>query len=182
MTARQRTLYWREWQAVRRVYPDADRHELHVQSLGRDKSSSAFTNDDLDKVLATFRAISRPDDLDGQIRQVQQPLTRALYALDQAMRCLGLYVESPAEYRDAIIRGFWPGRVLADLRPDQVHTLRMTVWARVNGADGMRNQAGHSLHDMRKLAGIPCDCRICRPVTKAPSRALVRQTVHTTPP
>lgn len=181
MTAKQRTLYWREWQSVLRVYPDADRHELHVQSLGKDKSSSAFTNDDLDKVLATFRAISHPDDFSGQLRQVQQPVTRALYGLDQTMRCLALYVADAPAYRDAIVRSFWPGRSLSDLRVDQVHTLRMTIWARVAGADGMRAQAGHSLHDMRKLAGIPCECRVCRPVAKPPVRSLVRQTVHPTP-
>lgn len=181
MTARQRTLYWREWQAVLRVYPEADRHELHVQSLGKDKSSSDFSNADLDKVLATFRAITRPSDLDGQLRQVHQPETRALYALDQAMRCLALYVADAAAYRDTILHSFWPGRSLGDLRADQVHTLRMTIWARVNGADGMRSQAGHSLHEMRTLAHIPCECRICRPVQKRVSGALVRQTIHAQP-
>lgn len=170
MTPLQRSLYWREWQAVLRVYPDADRHELHVQSLGVDKSSNAFTNEDLDKVLATFRAISRPDDFGAQFRQVQQPLTRALYALDETMRCLAIYVEDPAGYRDAILRSFWAGKALSDLRPDQIQTLRMTIWARINGATGMRSQAGHSLHDMRVLAGVPCHCRACaRPIARRPA-------------
>lgn len=162
MTPAQRSLYWREFAAVQRVYPDADRHELHAQALGVDKSSSAFTNEDLDKVLATFRAISRPDDFAGQMRQVQQPVTRALYALDQVMRCLALYVADAPAYRDAVMASCFRGKTLSDLRPDQIHTLRMTLWARINGATGMRDQAGHSLHTMKELAGIPCDCRACR--------------------
>ena len=72
MTAAQTALYWREWSAVRRVQPEADRHELHRRALGRDKSSKLFNNGDLDKVLAEFWAISKPGDLNAQMRQQNQ--------------------------------------------------------------------------------------------------------------
>jgi hypothetical protein len=36
-----------------------------------------------------------------------------------------------------------------------------------NGPQGYRVKAGHSLHDMKKAAGLPCDCAtICRPTLR----------------
>lgn len=85
MSPLQTSLYFREWGMVRKHYTgqgidpkqaDAKRHELHRRALGLMKSSKAFTNADLDKVLATFRAITQPDNLEAQLRQVDQPEMR----------------------------------------------------------------------------------------------------------
>lgn len=82
MTAAQTALYFREWGRVRAhliakgIDPkqaDHKRHDLHRRALGVDKSSKAFTNADLDKVLAAFRAITRPGDLTAQLRALDQP-------------------------------------------------------------------------------------------------------------
>lgn len=162
MTKAQRTLYWREFSAVKRVYPEADRHDLHVQALGQDKSSNDLGNADLDKVLAVFRAISRPSDLDGQVQQVEQPLRRSRWAMEQVMLCLALYVDHPDAYRDAIIRDRWPTHTVRTLSADQLRHVRMTIWDRLNAADtGFRNQAGHSLHEMCIRAGARCSCAAC---------------------
>lgn len=162
MTKAQRTLYWREFAAAKRVYPEADRHDLHVQALGVDKSSNALTNADLDRVLGVFRAISRSADLASQVQQAEQPRRRARWALDQVILCLGLYVENPGAYRDSIIRDVWPNHTVGSLSAEQLHQLRMTIWSRINAAGtGLRNQAGHTLHEMHTIAGVRCSCSAC---------------------
>ena len=86
MTALQNSLYFREWGRVRTAckqqgFPIPDRHSLHVKALGQDKSHLDFTNDDFDRVLAEFRAISQPDNLAAQLRQQEQPRRRLLYSI-----------------------------------------------------------------------------------------------------
>jgi hypothetical protein len=89
MSPKQNSLYWREWSAVRKKLaadpsaPAADRHALHIEALGADKSHHAFTNTDFDKVLAAFRAVTRPADLDAQLRQINQDRTRTLHAIQR---------------------------------------------------------------------------------------------------
>jgi len=88
MTALQNRLYFREWGRVRSTckqqgFPIPDRHGLHVKALGLDKSHLDFTNEDLDQVLAGFRAISQPENLAAQLRQLDQPRRRLLYSICQ---------------------------------------------------------------------------------------------------
>ena len=86
MTTLQNRLYFLEWSRVRAAckqqgFPIPDRHSLHVKALGFDKSHLDFTNEDLDQVLAEFRAISQPDNLAAQLRQQDQPRRRLLYSI-----------------------------------------------------------------------------------------------------
>ena len=86
MTTSQNNLYFREWGRVRAVckqqgFPVPDRHSIHVKALGQDKSHLDFTNDDFDRVLAEFRALSQPDNLAAQLRQQDMPRRRLLYSI-----------------------------------------------------------------------------------------------------
>lgn len=80
MSPAQTALYWREWGACSRALRargrpagnDA-RHALQCKALGHPRSSKTLTNAEFDKVLAAFRAESRPDDLNAQLRQIDQP-------------------------------------------------------------------------------------------------------------
>ena len=81
MTDKQEKLYWREWAAVRAAWPEANRHELHVRALGEDKSHKLFSNRDFDLVLAEFRAVSKPSDLAGQLRQLRQVKMRLIWKI-----------------------------------------------------------------------------------------------------
>ena len=86
MTPAQNALYFREWGRVRATckqqgLPVPDRHSLHVKALGQDKSHLDFTNDDFDRVLAEFRALSQPDSLAAQLRQQDMPRRRLLYSI-----------------------------------------------------------------------------------------------------
>jgi hypothetical protein len=87
MNAAQTMLYFREWGVVRKHYlakgldpkqADNKRHELHKRALGRDKSSKDFTNADLDKVLAVFRAVHDGGNLEAQLAALDQPENRRL--------------------------------------------------------------------------------------------------------
>jgi bacterioferritin-associated ferredoxin len=194
MTSKQNQLYWREWAAVRRIDKTADRHALHAEALGQDKSHTEFTNADFDRVLGVFRAITQPANLNGQVRQQQQPRHRQEHRLAEIQSCLGLYVDDVAGYVARVVADKFGvpvagARTLEDLSdqprwrrngdgelielPSELKQVLMTLWARVNG---LRNQAGHSLHEMRTRAGVPCDCaKICRKaaqvvVTAGPAR------------
>lgn len=181
MTTKQTQLYWREWAAVRRADPQADRRALTVRALGVAKSSKEFTNADLDRVLAAFRAVSRPADVDGQLRQQAQARQRKEHRIWEIMRCLALYHPDPAGYVATVLadRQGVPvdgSLTLEDVSdaptvrtrrdgvpyagPSELEQVLMTLWARVQP---MRRKALHTLHQMRMAAGVPCDCaKICR--------------------
>jgi hypothetical protein len=82
MTQRQQSMYWAEWARLRDVLRsrgqslaqvEEHRHELHRRALGVAKSSKAFTNSDLDKVLARIRAEIDPANLDAQLALQDSP-------------------------------------------------------------------------------------------------------------
>lgn len=124
MSPKQKTLYWREWGRVRKIQPDADRHELHRQALGADKSSKAFNNRDLDRILGVFRAISQPADVDAQLRQQAMARTRALHAI----------FNHPADYVQAICLDRFGTDDLDQLDDTQAAQLAMTLAIRRRAA------------------------------------------------
>ena len=114
MTSAQNALYWREigaWSRARKArglpVDSAARHAAHAKALGRDKSHLAFLNPEFDKVLAVLRAESRPDDLNAQIRQLDQPEQRKSDLLARipilVMRC-GVSTGLAGAYEDGISR------------------------------------------------------------------------------
>jgi len=108
LTKKQKFLYWTEWRNAKNVLMkrmgmlpkevEELRHTLHVKALGYDKSHKEFSNAEFDKILATFRAYTRPADLNAQIRQIDQPKIRAAYALRKIINRLKL----TPEYVDGI--------------------------------------------------------------------------------
>ena len=173
MTEAQQSLYFREWGYVRKVKPDADRHQLHTEALGIDKSSKLFTNHDLDRVLAVFRTISRPASMTSQLRQLGQRRERMLYKINEHIRCLSLYVPNAPAYAEQILcERFHVGtieelgdsptirRTATGVIEENAPLLQylMTLAARVNAA---RKKAGDTLHKMKTKAGVECDCAVC---------------------
>lgn len=123
MNPKQQALYWREWAQVRAKRPEADRHALHTEALGCDKSHKDFTNEDFDKVLGVFRAASEPDNLDAQLLQLDQPRRRLAWKIQQL---------APEAYRNKIMLARFGTTRLADLDPSQLTQLRNTLAARSN--------------------------------------------------
>jgi len=131
MTPLQNSLYFRDWGKLRAAcqqqgHPVPDRHELHIRALGQDKSHLDFTNEDFDRVLAEFRAVSRPDDLAAQLRQHAQPRTRLLYTI---MRL------APEPYWQAVARDKFGTTDLDNLDLEQLRQLRITLAARARSRE-----------------------------------------------
>jgi len=195
MTEKQEKLYWREWAAVRfackrRALTEPDRHELHAKALGEDKSHKSLNNADFDRVLAEFRSWSQPENVSGQVRQIEQPRTRSLRKAGELMACLELYHPDPVGYVREIIRDKFnrgSSRQVSDITdlssepqivtnrstgepreiPSQIDQLIMTLGRVVNGKDGYRARAKDSVHTMLTRAGLKCHCAQCSPRKKA---------------
>lgn len=189
MTQKQTYLYWKEWQAVRRVDAKADRHELHIRALGKDKSSKLFNNQDLDKVLGAFRAISNPSNLNAQLRQLNQDKTRLLWKImnDQSS-LISVFMEGADQlernteaehYIIAVIRDKFHTEDIRDLSAERIQDhdselemLRNTLDARIND---LRKKKDITIHEMRQLAGVAClsSCRTCHPVKRFTTQTMV---------
>src|SRR3954452_15863751 len=96
LSKKQDWLYWREWKAACAVLmpgretftkheENERRHDFHREHSLPD-SHTEFTNRDLHKFLGACRALSRPDDLDAQLRQADGDGRRARFGLDELMR------------------------------------------------------------------------------------------------
>jgi hypothetical protein len=120
MTDKQVAFYWREWAAVRRVKPDADRHELHVSALGYDKSMRELTNNEFDLVLAEFKSISDNSDLGVQVRELNQHRKRCLYSIRQ----------HPKDYVEEVARDKFGTINWTVLPTKKLETLAMTLTER----------------------------------------------------
>jgi len=121
MTKAQTRLYWREWSKVRKAEPKTDRHELHIRALGLDRSHKEFTNGDLDKVLAEFRVVSEPWNLNAQMRQLNQPRKRLMWSIRQ---------RADQPYWEKIMRDRFKKGRLEDLTDQELEQLRNTLAAR----------------------------------------------------
>jgi hypothetical protein len=138
MTAKQNSLYWREWGAVVRYckgnnLPVPDRHSLHMAALGASRSHLAFTNEDFDQVLGEFRARSQPTNLGAQLRQIDQPRIRLKYAVNA--------LAPDAAYWAKIARDRFGTDDLSALSIEQLTQLRNTLAAR-GRARQRRERAG----------------------------------------
>ena len=102
MNAAQTNLYFFEWGRVRKHYlakgidpkqADHKRHELHRRALGRDRSSKEFSNAELDKVIAVFRAVYDGGNLAAQLAQLDQPENRRLALVKRCHVAAGSFIE-----------------------------------------------------------------------------------------
>lgn len=202
MTPAQNRLYWREWGALTRTckaksWPEPDRHALHKKALGRDKSHNAFTNADLDKVLAAFRTYSAADDLRPQLRAERMPRTRLEWKItieQTALLAVLLHHDptiQPSSDSTSLERQLAAERYIIQLMRDRFGTDDIRAVSDVpmpRGRDQiemsdlellrdtlaarintLRNKAGLTIHELNKLATIACPstCRRCHPLKRA---------------
>lgn len=179
---------------------NAKRHEV-LQGLGFSSLTRVDKRDGFDRLIARVRTLA--GSLQGAMDEVVEQSgdrKRQLYRLDCALKCLGLYMtpENSATYvhgicvakfapRGSVRRGWEdldhrprPAAPLKDgrprLRPSELEELIITIMGRINGRTGFRAKAGHSVHQMLKLAGVPCNCTLCcsidAPRPRPPARAV----------
>jgi hypothetical protein len=123
MTKSQIAKYWQEWRKVAAADPAADRHALHVEALGFDKSSREFSNEEFDKVLAVFWAIIKPANLHAQVRQENQPRQRLIWVIQNRLR-------PPEAYLRKVCSDKFRCSDLNLLTLEQLQQLRFTLTAR----------------------------------------------------
>lgn len=135
-----------------------------------------------DKVLALLGALA--NNLAGALELDHPEIgesRRSHFGLREVAQCLAHYGVEAESYLQQIINDkFNHGRggaltqrtidELSDLPstrmvrgeliegPSELQQLRMTAWARLQE---FRKDAGHSLHEMKTGAGVPCDCAAC---------------------
>ena len=81
------------------------RRKITVEALGEEKSSKAFTNADVDKVLGVCQAWIRNADLEPQLEKMNQPRKRLIFAVERLKRALKILgVANPDGYVEAIWR------------------------------------------------------------------------------
>lgn len=151
MNAAQTGLYWREYSLARdwfrshgRSASQADemRHTLHERALGRAKSSKDFTNADLDKVLAAFRAVHDGGNLDAQLAAEDQPAARV-----QALISNVRHLASDCVSREGTERAYLDGLAVNLFRADSYQELDERQLQQLRGVLFKR------LAQLRKKAG-----------------------------
>jgi hypothetical protein len=155
VTPKQTQLYWREWSAAKKAgaLTDQDRYALMEEALGLDDvSSKNLTNEQLDKVLAAFRAISRPSSLNTQLRQIEQPRTRLLHKITHQLQLLTLFVEHPCNYAKSILKDRFQTAFLEELSADPHRRPSKTDGFEITDSEleMMRNTLGRCLSRLRR--------------------------------
>jgi hypothetical protein len=123
MTPNQKGRYWRDWARVRKILTemgefsakeaDEQRHQIHLEALGVNKSSKDFTARDLDKIFAAFDAYLVLENGPRKGPAENQPVKRLIYSIE----ALGLpepYIQSIA--RDKEGTSDWKALPEANLR------------------------------------------------------------------
>lgn len=135
MTGAQTAMYFSLWQRIRDVRKakglpcgDVERHALHKKALGFPKSSKDFTNADLDKVKAVMLAELEPDNLEAQLKQIDQPEARRSELMAQIRTLAARCVDKPGRegtYLDGMARRIF--------RVEQYHLLNEKNLGKLKG-------------------------------------------------
>lgn len=147
VTVKQEAFYWREWRVVLQTNPAANRHDLHRRALGCDKSHKNFTNQDFDAVLAVFRSLSRPDDLNSQLRQQEMERTRLIYAI---VKC-----GFPENYLKKICLDRWGKWDWRNLPESQLRQFKITLQNRARTRLSRQSLGEDGSQGMDVTAGAP---------------------------
>lgn len=181
MTTKQKWLYINEWNDAKKAgqLKEADRHALHIRALGHDKSSKDFTNDELDKVLGVFRAISNPNSLNAQLRQIEQRSTRLLKRIQDQLKCLALFLDHPESYVQVLLSKRFHVELIIDLGDDSILRLSKSTGEPIDDSEleMFRNTLADRVafhrreyvgpngtfteHDMCARAGVECFRKNC---------------------
>jgi hypothetical protein len=173
MTPKQTKVYWAAWGAVRRADPAADRHELHRRAFGYDRSSKTFnTTTDFDAIMAVFRSISDPANLNAQLRPHKQQEQRLLHVRMHHLALLqALGIEHAEAYLSTILKNRFKVDFISDLGQGPTRTrvgergpseLKQYVYTVSRAIDRLRTKKGWSQHDLYTRAHLQCPCLACR--------------------
>lgn len=191
LSASQVTLFWRLWAAAVRAQgwgglPKAEielRRKAMLRECGFESLTAVDKTSGFDQVkrrlleLQDSVAAAMETDADAEARRLRAVIRQDL------LPCLALYVGDAQAYLRAVMedKTGWgktdrPTRALEldDLSNDPVvrvqdgaevqgdSPLRQCLLTLTSRVESFRRQAGHTRHQMRVLAGLPCRCRACQ--------------------
>jgi hypothetical protein len=190
LTSAQQQLFWKLWAKAARAQGWDKEHGMNsaaidakrkafLRDLGFNSLTEVDTRDGFSRVKRALLAMD--DQIQGPLEEIQPEIeshrVNSWFIKHDLVPCLKLYLKDPWAYIEEVARDKFRGLVrLADLSdkpivrlvdgapqefPSQIQQLIMTLSARLNGATGLRAKAGHTVHDMRILAGLPCKCSRC---------------------
>jgi hypothetical protein len=152
MTPVQMRMYRAEWAKCWKAIVNADggrttnreddvRAAVTFKAIGRKKSSRDFSNTEFDQVMAVIWSISQADNLSFQLRQIDQPLTRAEGSVYCHLMLEAIEIDPHAReaYLGGICRRIFK-KELADLRDDEWPT----VLAALNHTRVHKNGIAHN--------------------------------------
>jgi len=145
MTGPQRNMLFRMfYQAMAKagvrgkVAQEAERERLTIRVFNAPVSWSTFKDPEVDRMKAELLALLKPADANAQLRQIQMPRTRLLYAIERAA--------DPA-YTAKIVFDKFGTRDIEDLDDEQLAQIRMTLQNR--GRSKARKQFEHRPRGVR---------------------------------
>jgi len=183
--------FWRLWpQACRAQGWPKGEWDLHRKAFLRECGFTSLTLvdrvDGFTKVLKELQILIHPS-IDAA-QEAEDPLINKARTLRHVIRtkimpCLALYrdadtfVKSVMEDKarwwkldrpncDITLEDLDARPIIREVRghlqesPSQLNQLLMTLSQRLND---LRKAAGHTIHDMKTMAGVPCDCLQCVP-------------------
>jgi len=143
LTRAQQSRFWREWSVACHVQGwtkangwtdyqiDNERHSM-LERAGFDSLTKVDHLEGFDRVLSELAALSKPADLDAQVRQQQMPRIRALHAIRELDSKLSISRSFPSPYLQAILRDKFGHADLDRLNLDELIMVRNTLAARSN--------------------------------------------------
>jgi hypothetical protein len=182
LSSEQVQLFWREWSKscqimnwTRAAGLTSAEIDVKRKSLLRDCGFDSLTKvdrvDGFTKVLNELRVLqgtSLKAGIESEDQTINRSRTLRYSIAAELIPCLELYLENVPEYLSSIMEDknrWWkidrPTRdiTIMDLTTTQLTQFRFTLNARMHT---LRKKAGHSIHDMKTRALVPCICSICR--------------------
>lgn len=192
LTSAQQTLFWRKWAECcrKRGWTRADGFEQReIDALRKDllRACGFQSLTEVDKTAGFSKVLAKIGVWQGE--SVRAAIEDGDPSLNEArilrhtirteiLPCLALYTGDAEAYFASIFETIVHWRkdgatqpvTLDDLdarprfkegkpSPSQLQQALMTLSARLNAK---RNEAGHTIHQMKTLAGVACDCAACR--------------------
>lgn len=161
------------WDRLSTKDREAKRKEIMADVFGGPKSAKDVNKDkEFGAIKARFLMLA--GNVQGGVEDGKAKFDnkrRLLWVIEQKKKLIALYQDHPDEYLHTVLRErfkrFNGLNSIDDLsaertneKPSQLEQLIFTLSARIND---MRNDAGHTIHEMNTLARVPCakTCKAC---------------------
>jgi hypothetical protein len=146
---------------------DLKRKATHADVFGFPISAKDIDHrDGFTKIISRFRMLA--GDLKGAIEDGEPHHNERRIMLDEIaelMRCVALYKDDAESYVSAILLDRFKTvdvESLSAVDRGRIPSLKQCLWKLRTTVNALRKEAEHSVHDMKCLAKLRCDCAACK--------------------